>query len=204
MITPRTVSFREQYPTECAWLESYSDTFPFYLSLKSQLAQRNSLSPTQLLRVQEAIAREFSRIAPTTPREFSLKPEQVIQVTKWAAHKVAETAGLTRPHFALKVIQVLAETERAIQLEVRLTASRTSFCCICGLKLTNAESVIAGIGPICSGRTGVSFSQSSLAELEQQLLTTQNVTTWLPKRAVKNFRTSEESNSEPKQELIAA
>jgi hypothetical protein len=38
--------------------------------------------------------------------------------------------------------------ERAIELSVL-----TSSCCICGRTLTNPDSVAAGIGPICSGRT---------------------------------------------------
>ena len=175
-------NFREQNVAECAWLEAYNGTSKFYLSLKSQLESKHFLSPAQLGKVTEALARESHQ------QQFSLIPGQVIHVSKWAAHKIAQEAGLTRPHYSLKVIRVISETERAIRAEVRLTASRTSYCCVCGLKLTNPESILTGIGPICSERSGVSFGGASLKELEEKLLTTKNVMTWIPKQSIQDLR----------------
>jgi len=116
---------------------------------------------------------------------MEIKQGMTIVISKWKAKEIAEAAGFTRPHFAMDVLKVERETERAIQLTMRLSAQRTTHCGVCGIRLTNPESVTAGIGPICAEKSGVSFSGTSLAELSEALKTTREVTSWLPKSAIK-------------------
>jgi hypothetical protein len=181
--------FREEFAEECEWLEAYAGTFDFYLSLKTQLAQKGKLSDRQIDAVRRAIIRDQERTeqrkTQATNQVFSLNPGQVIQVTKWAAKKFAAQAGYTRPHFAFEIIKVEAETPKAFRLTVKLTAQRTSFCCVCGLGLSNPASVTAGIGPICAEKSGVSFGAGSLEELAERLKVTVAVTDWIPKAAIK-------------------
>jgi hypothetical protein len=84
-----------------------------------------------------------------------------------------------------EVVDVLNETPKAYQVSLKLSAQRTDRCCICGLHLTDPQSVAAGIGPICASRVGVPHGDASLVELNRVLNSTAIVTTWLPKFAVK-------------------
>lgn len=167
------------------WLNNYRGDFPFYVSLQVQLRTRMSLSPKQVEAVRRAIARETSTPAPEVKKQFTLQAGEIIRVAKWFGKKVALEAGLVRPHYVMEVISVEAETEKAYRATLRLSAQRTSHCCICGLALTDPRSVMAGIGPICGNSYEISFGENSLAELSEKLRTTKNVTTWFPKVAIK-------------------
>lgn len=183
---PSEAPFHERYADEVAWLNAYTGTFPFYVSLKQQLASKGKLSEMQIEAVRRAIARDHERSQrKPDPAQFSIKSGQCIRVSKGFAKEIAERAGLTRPHYVMEVIACESETERAYKLRLKLSAHRTTHCCICGLLLTNAESVSAGIGPICAEKVSVSFSTNALQELSSQLKTTQEVSTWIPKRAIK-------------------
>jgi hypothetical protein len=176
----------QQYPAEIAWLRNYKGTFPFYLDLRNQFDRRGSLSEGQWASLTKAVERDRARLPKpaSAPRTFTIKEGEKIIVSKWAANKVAREAGCTFPHFGLEVVKVLDETEKAYKLEVKLAAMRTSRCCVCGLKLTNAQSVEEGIGPICADRWNI-LKGDALKQLAEKLREFRNVTTWLPKSTVK-------------------
>ncbi len=185
-IVPASQPVAGSVPAEVrAWLESYKGSFEFYVSLKSQLASRNSLSQKQIDAVHRAIARDQER-ASVKPqkREYSYKVGQVLIVGKFHAGRIAREAGYKHPHHALKIEEVHAETERAILVSVQLTAQRTPYCGCCGQTLTNPASIAAGIGPICAEKTGL--EEISLAALDAALRSAHKVQTWIPKSAIKS------------------
>lgn len=114
-----------------------------------------------------------------------LRPGKIIVVSRWKADEIAKAAGLTRPHFGMEILKVERETAAAVQLTVKLSAQRTTHCCVCGIALTNPESVANGIGPVCAENHGISYGTRSLEELADKLKSTTPVTAWLPKRAIK-------------------
>jgi len=186
--TPAQQPFAVRFPAVVAWLEAYTGTFDFYLSLKGQLADKGYLSEKQIACVERAIERDKQRgiAAPEgKPQEFDLKPGAVLVLSKFIATKVAQQAGYTRAHRAVEVVSVEAETAKAYLATVKLTARRTSHCGICGLTLENPESIAAGIGPICAEKYGVPYGGASLEAVAALLQTTASVKTWIPKRSIK-------------------
>ena len=192
--TSSTQPFAVEFKDVIDWLGSYTGDFYFYLSLKSQLKLKGSLSPAQIASVRKAIKRDQgimeSNIAVKPVIEnnachYSLKSGDIINVSRWLAKEVGEKAGLTRSHYTLEVVKVDAETDRAYKATLMLSGQRMGRCGICGLALTDPKSVTAGIGPICAEKVGVSFTEGSLEELKEQLRTTRTVNTWFPKSAIK-------------------
>lgn len=180
--------FSAKFPEVAAWLEAYNGDFDFYRSLKAQYLAKGMLSEKQIACVEKAIANDKARGA-TTPearaQSFTLKPGTVVVLSKFISTKIAKQAGHTRAHRAVEIIEVEGETPKAYRAKVKLSARRTTFCGVCGLHLENPESIAAGIGPICADNYGISYGGKSLEELEAALTTTVEVTTWLPKSAIK-------------------
>jgi hypothetical protein len=106
---------------------------------------------------------------------YGLKPGDVIIVGKWIANQIATKSGYTRPHYAFEVVAIEAETDKAFKLKVKLSAQKTVYCGVCGIKLTNPESVTIGIGPICAEKSGINYELGALGSLS----------TWLPKSSIK-------------------
>lgn len=191
-IIPAAQHVDRSVPAEVrAWLEAYSGNFDFYLSLKSQLAGRGTLSPKQIDCVRRAIERDSQRTAPVVAakREYSYKPGEVLIVGKFHARRIADESGYKHAHHALKIVEIHHETEKAILVTVKLTAQRTPYCGCCGQTLTNKASIAAGIGPICAEKTGL--SEISLAALDAALRDTRVVKTWIPKSGIKSVANDE-------------
>jgi hypothetical protein len=189
-------SFEDDFSDVYHWLQNYTGSFSFYISLKNQLSSKGSLSPKQIDSVVQAMAREQSSEVNTTAknnepaqilpiREYSIKPGQVIVVGKWIAKQIAEKAGYSRPHYVFEVLEVEAETEKAFKMKVKLSAEKTIYCGVCGIKLTNAESIAIGIGPICADKSGIDYRMGALKSLEDKLRVTVLVSTWIPKKSIK-------------------
>ncbi len=170
------------YKEEIKWLHAYHGNFEFYLSLKTQYATKGRLSDKQWASVTKAIQRDQAQAAQKVNQKFSIEGGTVIVLKKYFAHELAQQAGCVRPHYAFEVVKVQAETEKAYRLTLKLTAQRTTHCSVCGIKLTNKSSVSTGIGPICAEKWGI---PQTLKDLADKLQTTVEVTSWLPKTAIK-------------------
>jgi hypothetical protein len=185
--------FQKEHSKVVEWLTNYKGTFDFYLSVKSQYEQRGYLSDKQCDAIYRAIARDQGARPVTTPvtqpkQNFSISKGEVIRVGKFFAKEIGEKSGLTRAHFVMEVVDVLRETEKAYLLKLRMSSQRTSHCCVCGLALTNPESVAKGIGPICGEEYELSWEsdKDALIQLSEKLQTLSSVVeTWLPKSAIK-------------------
>jgi hypothetical protein len=186
------VPFKDRHPEVVEWLNNYKGNFEFYLSLKSQLEAKGSLSEKQVDAVKRAIDKDVQRASKRTLStssqtvRLSLSAGEILLISKFFARKLAEQAGAIRPHYVFEVLSVEAETEKAYKVKLRMTAQRTSHCGVCGLTLTNPESVAAGIGPICAENTGISFGANSSLELAEALKETREIDTWLPKSVIKS------------------
>jgi hypothetical protein len=177
------------------WLKAYTGNFDFYLSLKQQAVTKGRLSERQIQAVLKAMDREAQwhqkRTDDQANKIFTMTAPCSILLTKGIAREVANKAGLTKPFYVFDVLKVLDETPKAYKLVLKASGQRTSHCGACGLGLTNAESVAAGIGPICADRYGVGFGATALEELRVKLMTTREVETWIPKSCIKQ-RTEKE------------
>lgn len=178
--------FGKLFPKELAWIESYRGDFDFYLSLRSQLQAKGTLSDNQVAALTRAVERDAARAAAPkpAPREFSLKAGETIVVTKFLAHKIGEQFGLKRPHFALEVVEVQAESAKAWKIRAKLSAQRTINCVCCGAELSNAESRANGIGPICAEKWGVVTVEDLRSKFEKDYAD-YVVEFWIPKSQVK-------------------
>lgn len=191
-----TFTLDQEYAAERAWLAAYSGNFEFYLSLRDQLTRRGSLSPKQWECLSRAVERDGGAakalaahpvaMPASAPKAYSIAVGTIIVVGRYKAKQLAEQAGLVRPHFAFEVLKVEAETERAYKLTLKCTAQRTTYCSVCGLHLTNPESVTNGIGPICAENWGLSGGSGSLEELAAKLMVSRAVSAWIPKAAIKD------------------
>lgn len=175
---------RRLFPAEVAFLENYSGNFEFYLSLKGQFQRGGSLSDKQWECLTRAVAKQAEWDAKKSqPRTFTLAPGTILIVSKFLGHCIEREFGLNRPHFAIEVVDVEAETEKAYKVRGKLTAHRTSHCCVCGLALKNPVSVANGIGPICGERWGVTTTEELQAKMATEYQT--QVSLWVPKSQIK-------------------
>lgn len=172
---------RSQYPREVAWLEAYSGNFDFYLSLRTQLLMRGFLTERQWQSATRAVEKDSMPRVAQPSRIYSAKAGDVFILSKWLARKIASLTSCVRPHFAFEVVEVIGESERAYNVELKLSAQRTTHCCVCGLHLTNPRSVANGIGPICAD----GWEVESLDELETKLMVYSTTKTWIPKSQIK-------------------
>lgn len=170
---------------EIQWLEAYRGNFDFYLSLQNQWKRRGNLSAKQWETISRAVERDKKRSeAVSQPQEFSIHTGDILVVSQFAARLIAEQTG-ARVHYVLEVVKVLRETAKAYQVIVKLSAARTSHCGICGITLTNPESVARGIGPICADNWGIGDASEPLAELAKKLDQVIQATACIPKKCVK-------------------
>ncbi len=162
-----------------AFIESYSGTFPFLLSIKSQWLRTGSLSERQIMSVQKCMGRVNPAVSASIPSG------SVLILKKAAAFRIGEAAGLNIPYYAVEVINGHAETEKALLLTVRLSGTRTTYCGACGAFLSDAVSVESGIGPVCAEKMGIKQDRNALEALRQKLSVTRDVKQWIPKSVIK-------------------
>lgn len=136
--------------------------------------------------VVEAFRQAIKPAAPVE-RSFTLSAGEVVRVNKFHAKRIGEEAGLTRAHFVFEVTQVVSETAAAYKVKLKAKSQRSGHCCICGLPLSNPESVTHGIGPVCGDgyRLDWSSDKDALTQLSEKLAIYSEVTTYLPKSAIK-------------------
>lgn len=120
-------------------------------------------------------------------REFTIAVGETIRINKFHAKRIGDAAGLTRAHFVFEVVGVLDESPKAYRLKLKAKAQRSGHCCVCGLPLTNPESVMKGIGPDCGDGYKLDWNSDKdlLLQLSEKLSIYSEVTTWLPKAAIK-------------------
>lgn len=146
----------------------------FFNSLYNQYQARNYLSPKQIARVEEAIAREERRNAPLPPPlpiEFSLKQGEIIEIKTWLAKNFKEELNMPFFFRNLEVAQVLDETAKSYVIKVQFVSKVTVSCHVCGRDLHNDISKVCGIGPHCAKKIGLKVptlasAQNTLAEIE--------------------------------------
>lgn len=126
-------------------------------------------------------------------REFTIAVGETIRINKFHAKRIGDAAGLTRAHFVFEVVGVLDESPKAYRLKLKAKAQRSGHCCVCGLPLTNPESVMKGIGPDCGDGYQLDWDADKdvLLQLSEKLSVYQEIVTWLPKGAIKERMKSE-------------
>jgi len=182
----------EKYPAEAKWLENYSGTFPFYLSLRDQLSLNGLLSVRQTESITKAIARDAERaarlpvpsVAPTT------EAGEILGIKAWLAREVAKELGLEVAFRNIEIVELHRETAKAIQCTFKYVSRIANRCHICGLELDTEVSRACGIGPTCAKRLG--FKRATLADARNILAKVEEIANsigvkgprWLPKSQV--------------------
>lgn len=157
-------------------IRNYTGNFEFFNSLKRQLQEKGFLSDNQV----NAVVRCLEKQKPT--QEPIILSEAVITVSRWCARNLAMAAGLKSAHFNFRVFKILRETGKAYHLELQATGKPTGRCCICGLTLTNDDSIKLGIGPICLEKVGFTDWGALDRELQEKSVA---FSAWVPKRSIK-------------------
>ncbi len=128
-------------------------------------------------------------------KTFTIAVGDKVRVSQGHAKRMGNEAGLNRAHFVFEVTEVLDETDRAYRLKLKAQAQRGSNCCVCGRFLDNPESVTKGIGPVCGDGYELSWNSDKpvLLQLREKLMMTAEITTWLPKSAIKERFSKDEA-----------
>lgn len=120
---------------------------------------------------------------------FTLKVGERLRVSKFHAKNIGQACGLLRPHFVFEVVEITDETAKAYRVRLKAVSQRSGHCCICGLTLTNPESVSKGIGPVCGDGYQLDWNSDRdvLLQLAEKLKVISSVTDfiWLPKSGIK-------------------
>lgn len=188
---------KQQNQEVFTWLEAYSGTFEFLLSLKAQLLVKGYLSDIQIAAAKRCMQRDKEpRLKVVAPRpKFSVKEGQILEVGKSIARRIAEQNGSSRTFFNFEVLEVKAETPKAILIRTKASAKVTSQCCVCGRDLTDPASIHSGIGPVCAQKSGVPHGDAEITKAALEAIATKEVEveTWVPKSSIKNFHSLQDN-----------
>jgi uncharacterized ferredoxin-like protein len=170
------------------WVQNYNGNFDFLLSLKSQLQAKGSLSDRQLDAAERCRLREIERSAPKA-KTFSIAPGMVLEVKKSFAKKIAQMNGSSRVFFNLEVREVKAETAKAFLIKTKASGKVCGQCCMCGRALTDPQSILSGIGPVCADNYGIPYGSVEMTKEALESIATQEmeIETWIPKSTIKNL-----------------
>lgn len=166
------------------FLTDYNGQSNFVQSLKNQYLYKGFLSERQV----ECL----TKIINPEPRVFSVKVGEKLLLGKSASERISRSLGVDFVHRGFEVLAVHAETEKAVLLDVRFSATRTVNCCVCGIHLKNEVSRSIGIGPVCAEKHGIPYELNSL-NLLQSKLDAVNATAhkvWVPKWNIKEKETA--------------
>ena len=164
------------------FLNNYSGQSNFINSLKNQYLYRGYLSEKQVECLRKAME----------PKVYSVKVGEKLVLSKSVSTRISESLGVDFVHRGFEVLGVHAETERAVLVDLKFTATRTVNCCVCGIALKNEVSRSIGIGPVCAERHGIPYELNALGLLQAKLDAVQQVAqkTWVPKWGIKEVETA--------------
>jgi SWI/SNF-related matrix-associated actin-dependent regulator 1 of chromatin subfamily A len=102
---------------------------------------------------------------------------------------------------------ILKETERAVYMYGRGEVDPEGSCCKCGRVLTHPGSIILGIGPDCLGDWNIrDITLDNITEAQkafvQARVRIKKVDTWMPKRVIKETRSTDQVVKAPKKHEI--
>lgn len=159
------------------FLQSYDGASSFVQSLAYQYQHKGYLSERQV----ECLRKIME------PKVYSVKVGEKLLLGKSASERISRSLGVDFVHRGFEVLAVHAETEKAVLLDVRFTATRTVTCCVCGIQLKNDVSRSIGIGPVCAERHGIPYEMNALNLLQAKLDAVQAVAhkVWVPKWNIK-------------------
>lgn len=173
----------EKAPVEVLeFLKNYTGQNNFILSIKTQV-ETKTLSPKQI----EAVKKFMAPAKEQRPliANHSLKAGDYLVLNKFMARIIGQDAKIERSHHGVTILTVHHETEKAWLVDIELSAKKTAICCICGITLTNEESIVAGIGPICADKVGVSRGEAGVSQLNSLISVHKIQKIWIPKKSVK-------------------
>jgi len=159
------------------FLNEYQGNSNFVLSLRDQYRRWGNLSVRQM----ECLAKMLE------PKVYSVKIGEKLIVGKGTATRISQSLGVDFVHRGFEVKAIHAETERAILVDVRFSATRTVNCCVCGIQLKTQISRSIGIGPVCAEKHGIPYEINSLNLLQAKLDAVETVAhkVWIPKSQIK-------------------
>jgi len=153
------------------FLETYTGTFPFLVSIKERVDAGRLLSPKQVAAVLKCMAVENKR---AEQKEDGPAPPDVVEAgmyrvndTIYKVQKAVHGSGrlyakrLVPPdEFGGKAefvyepgtIKMLVPADKMTLDEARAFGALYGTCCVCGRTLTDEKSIERGIGPVCEGR----------------------------------------------------
>lgn len=174
------VAVNPEYVEAVQFLKDYTGNFSFLQSLRAQLTDKGFLSDRQLDSAVKCMNNDKARQA------LMLEPivlkDAVVTVKRWfAKYKVLDLTGLKVAHFNFQISKVFRITEKAFEVEMWASGKPTTCCSVCGIRLTNDESIKLGIGPICREKYGVPDFSALEKELHGQVV---GFRVWLPKVAI--------------------
>ena len=159
------------------FLQSYNGQSSFVQSLRNQYLYKGYLSERQI----ECLDKLMK------PRVYSLAVGQKIVLGKSVSTRISESLGVDFVHRGFEVLGIHAETQKAILVDVRFTATRTVNCCVCGIHLKSEVSRSIGIGPVCAEKHGIPYEINSLNLLQAKLDAVEAVAekVWIPHWSIK-------------------
>lgn len=174
--------------TAAKWLESYTGTFPFVLSLKSQFKQWGKLSDKQWSAVDKCM------VANSTPKgpRVDLVPNCSVDIVlkRFIAKRVSEEKKLKFSPFTYTVKTIKWNTLKAMGVVMSPNFSNVSVCRCCGKALTDWRSLATGVGAVCAKKMGIPYVKTKAdvdsfkAQVMQLFLAIGDIETTLPKSQI--------------------
>lgn len=180
------------------WIENYTGSFDFILSLKAQLLVKGYLSEKQMSAAERCMQKDqqpkLTLVKPAP--SFSVKAGQVLEVSKGFAKKIAQQNGSDKTFYNFEILEVKAETQKAILVLTKASAKVTSHCCVCGRTLTDPASILSGIGPVCADNNGIPHGDVEVTKAALEEIATKEIAveTWIPKSTIKNLESLQNNN----------
>lgn len=136
-------------------------SFPFMLSMQKEFALGKGLTTSQWEAVIKCFQKERGSLVPVAHAATAqpiimtrLANPVPIVVNRWTAMHIKKTKKLSYGPFTLEVVAV--NPKNRFMYTVRINASGSvNVCRICGKSLTDHNSKVSGIGPVCAKNIGM-------------------------------------------------
>lgn len=161
------------------YLENYNGPSNFVMSLKDQYKRRGSLSLRQIEVLEKMLA----------PKTYCVNVGERVLLSRAVAERISQSLEVDFTHRGFEILAVHHETERAVLVDVRFSATRTVACCVCGITLSNEISRSIGIGPVCAEKHGIPYERNAFNLLQAKLEAVPQVAqkVWIPKYSIKEI-----------------
>lgn len=142
-------------------INTYAHKSLFLSSLREQINKNRELTEAQIESAKRTVDYfilrdlENQKVVEMQTKKSNIAVGDVITVNNTMAVKIGIQAGFDKKFHNIEIMEVIEESFGSVTVRAVTCYKKVAHCGICGLTLTDPESIARGIGPVCGRRRNV-------------------------------------------------